>query len=147
MGILDELIDNKYLFKEKNSNKKKKPQVLTFNIDGGVIVVGKNNIQNEYITHHLAKPNDLWFHVKGAPGSHVVIKDKIPEDEDIRLAANLAAYYSSYSLSSSVPVDYTKIKNIKKIPGKRACFVSYTHEKTIYIDPDKEIIDKMEVRK
>ena len=147
LDILDELIDNKYLFKEKNNNKKKKPQVLTFIIDGGTILVGKNNIQNEFITHHLSKPNDLWFHVKGAPGSHVVIKDKIPEDDDIRLAANLAAYYSSYSLSSSVPVDYTKIKNIKKIPGKRACFVSYTHEKTIYIDPDKNIIDKMEVRK
>ena len=148
LDILDELIDNKYLFKEKNNKgKKKKPQVLTFIIDGGSIVVGKNNIQNEYITHTLAKPNDLWFHVKGAPGSHVVIKDKIPEDNDIRLAANLAAYFSEFRYSSSVPVDYTKIKNIKKIPGKRNCFVTYTHEKTIYIDPDIEIINNMEVKK
>ena len=148
LDILDELIDNKYLFKEKaNKQKKKKPQILTYNIDGGVILVGKNNIQNEYITHHLAKPNDLWFHIKNAPGSHVVIKDKEPTDDDIRLAANIAAYYSEYKYSSSVPVDYTRIKNIKKIPGKRACFVTYTHEKTIYIDPDKNIIDSLEVKK
>lgn len=148
LDILDELIDNKYLFKEKNNKgKKKKPQVLTYKIDDGLILLGKNNIQNEYITHHLAKPNDLWFHIKGAPGSHVVIKDKIPTDDDIRLAANIAAYYSTYSLSSSVAVDYTKIKNIKKIPGKKACFVTYTHEKTIYIDPDKNIIDNLEVKK
>lgn len=148
LDILDELIDNKYLFKEKNNKgKKKKPQILTYKIDDGVILVGKNNIQNEYITHHLSNPNDLWFHIKGAPGSHVVIKDKIPTNDDIRLAANIAAYYSTYSLSSSVAVDYTKIKNIKKIPGKKACFVSYTHEKTIYIDPDKNIIDNLEVKK
>ncbi len=148
LDIQDELIDNKYLFKEKaNKNKKKKPQVLTFKIEDGTISVGKNNIQNEYITHTLAKPNDLWFHVKGAPGSHVIIKDKIPTEDDIRLAANLAAYYSEFRYSSSVPVDYTKIKNIKKIPGKRSCFVSYTHEKTIYIDPDINIINNMEVKK
>ena len=148
LDILDELIDNKYLFKEKtNKNKKKKPTVLTYNINGGAILIGKNNIQNEYITHHLAKPNDMWFHVKGAPGSHVVIKDKIPTEDDIRLAANLAAYYSEFKLSSSVPVDYTKIKNIKKIPGRKACFVTYTHEHTIYIDPDINIINNMEVKK
>ena len=148
LDILDELIDNKYLFKEKvNKNKKKKPQILTYIIDGGLILVGKNNIQNEYITHHLARPNDVWFHIKGAPGSHVVIKDKEPTDDDIRLAANIAAYYSEFRYSSSVPVDYTKIKNIKKIPGKRACFVTYTHEKTIYIDPDNSIIEKLEVKR
>ncbi len=142
LEILDELIDNKYLFKEKaNKGKKKKPNLMTINIDGGSIVVGKNNVQNEFITHHLAKPNDMWFHVKGAPGSHVVIRDKEPTDDDIRKASNLAACYSSYSLSSSVPVDYTRIKYIKKIPGKRQCFVTYTHEHTIYIDPDKSLIE------
>ena len=122
-------------------------RLLTYIVNDTFISVGKNNIQNEYITHTLAKPNDLWFHVKGAPGSHVIIKDKIPTEDDIRLAANLAAYYSEFRYSSSVPVDYTKIKNIKKIPGRRSCFVTYTHEHTIYIDPDINIINNMEVKK
>jgi predicted ribosome quality control (RQC) complex YloA/Tae2 family protein len=77
--------------------------------------VGKNNIQNDYLTNHYAKPNDLWFHIKNAPGSHVVLhKDNNILDDDIRMGAYLASYYSSFSDSSSVPVDYTFIKYVKK---------------------------------
>lgn len=148
--IQDELINNKYIFNKAPSTKKKnqKPRITTFIVDDALISVGKNNIQNEYITHKLSKPNDLWFHVKNSEGSHVVLHSDIePTEKQIRVCANLAAYYSSYKESSSVAVDYTKIKFIKKIPGKRNCFVTYTHQKTIYIDPSIEEISKLKVKK
>lgn len=149
LEIQDELIEQKYIFKNITKQKKKqKPKLLTYIIDDTLISVGKNNIQNEYLTHKLSKPNEMWFHIKDGAGSHVVIhKDNDLTEEEIRAAAMLAAYYSTYSDSSSVAVDYTKIRNIKKIPGKRNCFVTYTHQKTIYIDPDKNIINSLKVKK
>ena len=148
--IQDELINNKYLFNVeiKKNKRKEKPKILTYEVDDALISVGKNNLQNEYITHKLSKPNDMWFHVKGAPGSHVVIHnvDELNENE-IRTCAILAAYYSSYSNSSSVAVDYTRIKYIKKIPGKRQCFVTYSHESTIYVDPNIDFILNLKVKK
>ena len=149
LDIKDELIKNKYLFKPlSNKKKEKKPRLLTYIVDDTFISVGKNNVQNEYLTHKFAKSNETWFHVKDAPGSHVVVHNDFELSEnEIRTAAMLAAYYSSQKESSSIPVDYTKIKYIKKIPGKKACFVSYTHQKTIYIDIDIDYINKLEVKK
>ena len=149
LDIKDELIKNKYLFKPmQNKKKNQKPKLLTYNIDGVDISIGKNNIQNEYLTHKLSKSNDMWFHIKGAPGSHVVVHNQDELDENqIRIAAMLAAYYSTFRDSSSVQVDYTRIKYIKKIPGKRACFITYTHQKTIYIDPDVDFINSLEVKR
>ena len=151
LEIKQELINNKYLFEDsqKGNRKKEKPKLLTYILPSNALVyVGKNNIQNDYLTHKLARPNDLWFHVKDAPGSHVILeKDDDIIDEDIRLASLIAAYYSSYRDSSSVAVDYTKQKNIKKIPGKKGCFVSYKNQSTIYIDPDKDTIMSLEVKK
>ncbi len=149
LEIQDELINLKYLFKNKKTTKKnQKPKILTYIIGNTTICVGKNNIQNEYITHKLAKSNEYWFHIQNAPGSHVLVqKSGELTEEEIRCAANLAAYYSSMSESSSVPVDYTLIRNIKKIPGRANCFVTYTHQKTIYIDPDKDYINSLKVKK
>lgn len=145
LEIQDELIKNKYLFNQKTEQKKKKQAIsLTqYLVDDVVISVGKNNVQNEYLTHKYAKHNDYWFHVKDYPGSHVVIHSDTLTENLIRTAANLAAYYSTESNSSSVAVDYTQIKNIKKIPGRRNCFVTYTKNLTIYIDPNKELIDSL----
>ncbi len=149
LEIQDELIEAKYIFKNVSKQKKKqKPKLLTCVVNDTLISVGKNNIQNEYLTHKLSRPNDMWFHIKDGAGSHVVVhKDGELAEEEIRAAAMLAAYYSTFSESSSVAVDYTKIRNIKKIPGKRNCFVTYTHQKTIYIDPDKNIINSLRVKK
>ena len=103
--------------------------------------VGKNNIQNNYLTHKFARKEYWWFHVKNQTGSHVVVGSPNDLNEStIRLAANLAVIHSKSKDSSSVPVDYTKIKYIKKIPGMLGSFVSYTNQKTIYIDPDHSII-------
>ena len=148
LEIRQELIDNKYLIKnESKRNKKQKPNYLTYIVDDILISVGKNNLQNEYITHKLAKSNEYWFHVKDASGSHVVVHTDELTENIIRTAANIAAYYSSFKESSSVPVDYTQIRNIKKIPGKRNCFVTYTKQKTIYIDPDKNHIESLRIKK
>ena len=145
--IKNELEENHYIKKSSNKNikhKKEKIEVLTYlTSTNNEILVGKNNIQNEYITHTMARPNDLWFHVKDAPGSHVLIKNPTNTEEEIRTAAMLAAYYSPFQSSSSVAVNYTLARYVKKIPGKRNCFVTFTNEKTIYIDPDTNIIDKI----
>lgn len=144
--IKNELIENHYIKKQTNKNqksKKEKIDILTYiTSSGSKILVGKNNIQNEYITHKIAKANDLWFHVKDGPGSHVLVQTPIMSEEEIRTAAMLAAYYSTYQSSSSVAVNYTLARYIKKIPGKRNCFVTFTNEKTIYIDPDIKLINK-----
>lgn len=138
LEIKRELIENQYLFSKENKTKKNKnkPNYLSFEFEDCKILVGKNNIQNNYITHTLALPNDLWFHIKDGSGSHVVVKgDNKYSEEVIRYAANLAAKYSSFSNSSSVPVDYTEVKFLKKVPGKKGSFVTYKKHKTIYIDP------------
>ena len=148
--IKNELIENHYIKKsnKQTKNRKEKIEILTYiTSSGSAILVGKNNIQNEYITHVLAKANDLWFHVKDAPGSHVLVQNPTMTEEEIRSAAILAAYYSTYQSSSSVAVNYTLARYVKKIPGKRNCFVTYSNEKTIYIDPDIDIINNLSKKK
>jgi predicted ribosome quality control (RQC) complex YloA/Tae2 family protein len=147
--IKTELMNNHYIKNTTNKNttkRKEKIEILTYVIGGSEILVGKNNIQNEYITHQLARPNDLWMHVKDGPGSHVLIKNPTYSEEEIRGAAMLAAYYSTFQSSSSVAVNYTLAKHVKKIPGKRNCFVTFSNEKTIYIDPDIEFINKLKTK-
>lgn len=143
--IQEELIANKYLPKKKSKNKIKSPNYDTY-IDelGYQIAVGKNNIQNNFLTHKLAKKDFLWFHVQKQSGSHVVVlSNEELKEPTIRAAANLAAYYSKSKDSGSVPVDYTKVKYVKKIPGEFGSYVSYTNQKTIYIDPNIELIKKL----
>jgi len=140
--ITEELKANKYLHEKPVKTKKALPHYDTYYTTSGTeILVGKNNIQNEYITHHIGKFNETWFHTKDIPGSHVLLRkiEKLTE-EDIRTAALLASYFSQAKESSSVPVDYTLLKFVKKIPGTKGSFVTYTNQKTIYIDPSKEAI-------
>ena len=143
--IKDELEINKYLKKKvtkKKIKKKKKPNFETFvDADGVEILVGKNNIQNEFITHKFAKHNEVWFHVKEAPGSHVVARSPLPLSETtIRTASQLAAYFSKLRKSSSVPVDYVEIRYLKKVPGRIGSFVTYKNNKTIFIDPEEDFV-------
>lgn len=141
--IKDELIEKKYLKGKKVTKKKKKKlNYETYKDQLGIeIVVGKNNKQNEYITHKLAKHNDVWFHCKEAPGSHVLVRCPFPLEEiTIRTAAQLAAYNSKMKSSSSVAIDYLEVRYIKKVPGRINSFVTYKNQKTIYIDPDEEFI-------
>ena len=107
---------------------------------GRRIMIGRNSRQNERLTLRDAAPEDMWFHVKNAPGSHVVLKLKeagvnTADDADIESAAALAAYYSSQRSGSKVDVDYTAVKNVKKIPGGKPGMVTYTNFKTITVKP------------
>lgn len=151
--IKQELMKNNYL-KKKNDKKflrSKKIHLSKIIVDEVEILIGKNNIQNEYLIHKVAKKNDLWFHVKNAPGAHVVVcvpnnsEDFIPSEKIIRTASNIASSLSKYSKSSSVAVDYTKIKYLKKIPEHQGYNVTYTNNKTIYIDPDIDNINSLKI--
>ena len=104
------------------------------------MLVGKNNTQNDYITHTLASKGDMWFHTKNIHGSHVVVMSGgAPlSDETIIFAASLAAKNSKASNSDNVPVDYTPIKFVKKPNGAKAGMVIYTTNKTVYVTPYKE---------
>ncbi len=111
--------------------------------DGTTILVGKNNKQNEYLTNRLAARDDVWFHTKDIPGSHVVIRSQEPSEETILEAAHLAAYFSKAKNSSSVPVDYTKIRHVKKPSGAKPGFVTYDNQQTVYVTPSEELVLKL----
>ncbi len=113
--------------------------------DGIDILVGKNNRQNDKLTFGVAAPEDTWLHVKDIHGSHVIIKkgSDIP-DKTLYDAAMLAAYYSKARGSSTVPVDYTQAKYVKKPSGAKPGMVIYTHQHTVYVTPDAEHIKKLE---
>lgn len=138
--IREELVEAGYIRKTANTKKGKMPQTVFSEYtskEGFRILVGKNNLQNDYITTRLASKNDLWFHVKNIPGSHVVVFSSGAEvsDETVAKAAFLAAVNSKAANSSQVPVDYTKIKNVKKPSGAKPGMVIYTTNKTVFINP------------
>ena len=96
-------------------------------------------MQNEYLTFKLAKKNHMFFHVKQGPGAHVILASDIINEDFKKMAANIAAYYSSYKNSSTVPVNYTLVKNIKKIPGGKPGKVIINNYKTVYVDPSFDL--------
>ena len=144
--IKNELIETGYIrFKKsskKDKNKVSKP-LHFISSDGFHIYVGKNNIQNDYLTLKFANKEDIWFHTKNIPGSHVIIKGSNPSEVTIKEAANLAAFYSKGKLSSNIPVDYTPVRYIKKPNGSKPGMVIYSQNKTIYISPSEPRINKL----
>lgn len=140
--IRDELVAEGYMRERvKKGMKKKKsnrPTVLYYKSPEGIdIVVGKNNLQNEYVTNRLADSQDTWLHTKDIPGSHVVIRSRTFGNETLELAAMLAAHFSQAQHSSLVPVDYTLIRHVKKPSGSKPGFVIYDNQKTLFITPDE----------
>ncbi len=104
------------------------------------IIVGKNNLQNDFITTKMASKNDMWFHTKNIHGSHVVVFSQGGNlsDETILFAAKLAAKNSKASSSSNVPVDYTQIRYVKKPSGAKPGMVIYTNNNTIFVTPESD---------
>lgn len=137
--IRNELVETGYIkFKKefkKNKLKASKP-IHYLSSDGADIYVGKNNVQNDYLTLKFADKHDIWMHTKNIPGSHVIIKNtgKI-SDKTMEEAATLAAYFSKAKDSSKVPIDYTEVKNVKKPSGSKPGMVIYYTNKTIYVEP------------
>jgi predicted ribosome quality control (RQC) complex YloA/Tae2 family protein len=109
---------------------------------GAVILVGRNNRQNDTITFKIAQPRDLWFHTKDIPGSHVIMKPGDPAqlEADMEKAAQLAAWFSKARASSNVPVDYTERRHVKKPSGAKPGFVIYERQKTLWVTPDEATI-------
>ncbi|RSK53151.1 Rqc2 family fibronectin-binding protein [Bacillus canaveralius] len=143
--IREELVEGGYL-RERQKKKNKKAQNIKPVLDrfvasdGTEILVGKNNKQNEYLTNKLAGRDEIWLHTKDIPGSHVVIRSKEPGEATILEAARLAAYFSKARNSSSVPVDFTQIRHVKKPNGSKPGYVIYDNQQTVYVTPDEDSI-------
>ncbi len=144
--IRDELREGGYIRKQSHRKRKKKqkPRPEQFmSSDGTMIYVGKNNKQNDYVTQTLAQRNDTWLHTKDIPGSHVVIRSNDPSEETIHEAAILAAYFSRAQQSESVPVDFTKVRHVRKPNGAKPGFVIYEQEQTLFVTPDLALVQKL----
>lgn len=144
--IKQELIKGGYLkeqHKRKNTKKKEHiPTIHSFQYDETTTIsFGKNNLQNEYLTFRKARKDSYWFHAKDYHGAHVVVETTHFDEPIIRFCANLAAYFSGGRNSSSVPVNYTKISELKRIPGAKPGMVQLNHYQTIYIDPDRSQLE------
>ncbi len=115
--------------------------------DGHTVLCGKNNASNDELTMKTASKRDLWFHVKGYPGSHVILVlrdgEDTPPDETVTEAALIAAHNSRLSESAQVPVDVTRVKEIKKPSGSKPGFVIYHTNRTVFVDPDPERVKQM----
>ena len=142
--IRDELFRSGYASRMKNyaAHKPKAPVVMQFETpDGMRILCGKNNIQNEYITHRLAEKQDYWFHARKTPGSHVLLvtEGREPTDLDFTTAAEIAAYYSKAE-GDNIAVDYLLARHVKKPAGSKPGFVIYHTNWTAYVTPNAEKI-------
>ena len=150
--IYDEISENAIFadkLKSKKANKKKpkakqltKNKTVKFNplkyvVDGYTILVGRNNVENDYLTCKFAKKSDIWFHTKDIHGSHVILKTNLGEiisEEILYEAAKLAAKHSKAKSSSHVPVDYCEVRFVKKPSGSKPGFVIYSNNRTLYVN-------------
>ena len=151
--IRGELYQSGYASKMKNYTWKKPaaPTLLRFvTEDGRQVLCGKNNTANDYLTTKVAERSDWWFHVKNQPGSHVVMscdgEQDEPTDRDFTQAAMIAAYYSKASDGVMVPVDYTRVRYVKKPSGSKPGFVTYSTNWTAYVTPEKDTVERMKVK-
>ena len=140
-ALKEELIETGFVRRRKQSKtpgKKDKPQPYVYKSSSGLdILAGRNNKENDYLTFRAAGRNDLWFHTKDIPGSHVILfcKNKEPDDRSIYEAAQIAAFHSKGSRSENVPVDYTKVRYVKKPNGAKPGMVIFTDNHTVYVEP------------
>ena len=151
MEIRDELYRSGYASRMKSyaSHKQKAPVVMQFvTPDGMRVLCGKNNLQNEYITHKLAEKHDYWFHAKQTPGSHVLLvtEGREPTDLDFTTAAEIAAHYSKAE-GANIGVDYLLARHIKKPAGSKPGFVIYHTNWTAYVTPDADKVASLRVGK
>ena len=146
--IREELIQTGFIRRRQREKiqKRKKPEKYLASDGKTIILVGRNNLQNEELTFKIARKDELWFHAKDIPGSHVVISGNLnPSDEVKTDAAELAAYYSKGRLSNLVQVDMIEVKKLNKPTGGKPGFVTYTGQKTLRVTPDFEKIQSMKI--
>lgn len=144
--IREEFIQTGFIRRRQREKiqKRKKPEQYLASDGKTIIYVGRNNLQNEELTFKMARKEELWFHAKDIPGSHVVISGNLyPSDEVKTDAAELAAYFSQGRLSNLVQVDMIEVKKLNKPTGGKPGFVTYTGQKTLRVTPDPEKIASM----
>ena len=144
--IREELIQTGFIRRRQREKiqKRKKPEQYLASDGKTIIYVGRNNLQNEELTFKMARKEELWFHAKDIPGSHVVISGNLnPSDEVKTDAAELAAYFSKGRLSNLVQVDMIEVKKLNKPTGGKPGFVTYTGQKTLRVTPDPKKIASM----
>ena len=148
--IREELVETGFVKRRTRDkrHKRKKPEQYLASDGKTIIMVGRNNLQNDELTFKIAKKGELWFHAKDIPGSHVLIKDNLnPSDKVKTDAAELAAYYSKARLSNLVQVDMIEAKKLNKPTGGKPGFVTYTGQKTLRVTPTEEKINSMRMTK
>ena len=146
--IREELIQTGFIRRRQREKiqKRQKPEKYLATDGQTIILVGRNNLQNDELTFKMAKKDELWFHAKDIPGSHVVITGNLqPSDEVKTDAAELAAYFSKARLSNLVQVDMIEAKKLNKPTGGKPGFVTYTGQKTLRVTPDEEKIKSMKM--
>ncbi|MBP2622498.1 Rqc2 family fibronectin-binding protein [Streptococcus oricebi] len=148
--IREELIQTGFIRRRQREKiqKRQKPEQYLASDGQTIILVGRNNLQNEELTFKMAKKEDLWFHAKDIPGSHVLITgNPNPSDEVKTDAAELAAYFSKARLSNLVQVDMIEVRKLNKPKGGQPGFVTYTGQKTLRVTPDEEKIKSMKSKR
>ncbi|MFC2551513.1 MAG: Rqc2 family fibronectin-binding protein FbpA [Streptococcus sanguinis] len=146
--IREELVQTGFIRRRQREKiqKRQKPEKYLATDGQTIILVGRNNLQNDELTFKMAKKDELWFHAKDIPGSHVVITGNLqPSDEVKTDAAELAAYFSKARLSNLVQVDMIETRKLNKPTGGKPGFVTYTGQKTLRVTPDEEKIKSMKI--
>lgn len=147
--VREELFRSGYASRMKHYVAPKKqtvPVVAQYRTSGGYrVLCGKNNLQNEYITHRLAGKTDYWFHVKNQPGSHAVLfcEGQEPSERDFTEAAMIAATCSKGCRGQNVEVDYTQVRNVRKPAGAKPGFVIYHTNWSCVVTPDADAVARM----
>ena len=146
--IRQELVEGGYLRETGQRKKMKLPAskpMLFRSSDGYEILVGRNNRQNDLLTCKMAQKQDIWLHTQKIHGSHVIIAcaPETPPDRTVTEAMQLAVYYSQAREGQNVPVDYTRVKNVKKPAGAKPGMVIYDHYSTAVVTPDVSLIEKL----
>ncbi|MFC6181556.1 NFACT RNA binding domain-containing protein [Lactiplantibacillus daowaiensis] len=150
--IREELMQQGYLKQRKTKKKQRasrkvsQPQQFVAT-DGTEISVGKNNRQNDQLTLKTARKSDYWLHTQKIPGSHVIIHSDDPSEATLTEAANLAAYFSKARDSATVPVDYVQVRKIRKPNGAKPGLVIYEGQKTLYVSPDADLVERLTPKK
>ncbi len=130
---------NKIKKSKLTKNKEVSFNPIKYKIGNYTVLVGRNNVENDYLTLKYARKTDLWFHTKDFHGSHTILKidNNLPyPSQDILIkVAEIAAKHSKAKNSSNVPVDYCEVKYVKKPSGSRPGMVIYTNNKTLNVNP------------
>lgn len=149
--LRSELAEQGYIKSSRIKGKPPKalPPIKFISSDGYEILVGRNNKQNDKLTLKDSEKSDIWLHTQKITGSHTVIKcrGEIPSDKTIEEACMIAAFHSSAKNSSTVPVDYTEIRYVKKPNGAKPGMVIFTNYKTVFVTPDEEIVESLRMKK